>query len=82
MNRQIDESSFAYIFERDNSFRVHGHSEAKKLWDSIINEGYKHVSTVDWAVYLQWLLNDCTDIDAEKKSLVKTKLNATNEPTN
>ena len=79
MSDQIDPNSVAYIFERDKSFKVCGHSESARLWNNLIKDGYKHVSTVDWATYLQWLLNECPNIDEERKSLVKTQLNATNE---
>lgn len=79
MGNQIDTNSLAYIFERDNSFKVCDHSTAEFMWDEIIKSGYKHVSTLDWATYLQWLLNECPNIDEERKSLLTTQLNATNE---
>ena len=79
MSNQIDTNSFAYIFERDKSFKVCSHSESAMLWNSLIKDGYKHVSTVDWATYIQWLLNDCHNIDEERKSLLSTQINSTNE---
>jgi hypothetical protein len=79
MSDQIDPNSIAYIFERNKMFKVCDHATAQLMWDELIIDGYTHVSTVDWATYLQWILNECPSLGEERESLLTKPISATNE---
>jgi len=67
------EQVFVFIYAKDKEIKVLNIEEAKRLNDSLISEGWKHTHTLDACGWIQYLHNDCEDVDLfdEVKSLSK-----------
>ena len=51
-------AQYCYIYSKDNKIVVKNHClTSSVVHKELIEDGYKHVSTVDPAVYIQHLLN-------------------------
>ena len=67
------EQVFVFIYAKDKEIKVLNIEESKRLNDSLISDGWKHTHTLDACVWIQYLHNDCEDVDLfnEVKSLSK-----------
>jgi hypothetical protein len=67
------EQVFVFIYAKGKEIKALNIEESKSLNDSLINEGWKHTQTLDACVWIQYLHNDCEDVDLfdEVKSLSK-----------
>ena len=67
------EQVFVFIYAKDKEIKVLNIEESKRLNDSLISEGWKHTHTLDACGWIQYLHNDCEDVDLfdEVKSLSK-----------
>ena len=55
--------AFVFIYAKDKEIKVLNIEESKRLNDSLISEGWKHTLTLDACVWIQYLHNDCEDVD-------------------
>lgn len=67
------EQVFVFIYAKDKEIKVLNIEESKRLNDSLISEGWKHTHTLEACGWIQYLHNDCEDVDLfdEVKSLSK-----------
>ena len=49
---------------------------AQPLHDDMIAKGYKHTATIDAKVFVEFLCNECEDLNDEIKSLIEGINNA------
>lgn len=62
-----------FIYAKDKEIKVLSTEGAKRLNDELLKEGWKQTQTLDACVWIQYLHNDCEDVDLfdEVKSLSK-----------
>ena len=67
------EQSFVFVYAKDGKIKALNIEEAKRLQDELIKDGWVHTQTLDACCYIQYLHNDCDDVDLidEMKSLTK-----------
>lgn len=67
------EQVFIFIYAKGKEIKVLNIEEHKRLNDSLIREGWKHTQTLDACVWIQYIHNNCEDVDLfdEVKSLSK-----------
>ncbi len=65
------EQVFVFIYAKDKVIKALNIEESKRLNDELLKEGWKHTQTLDACVWIQYLHNDCEDVDLfdEVKSL-------------
>ena len=57
------EQVFVFIYAKGKEIKALSIEESKRLNDSLIKEGWKHSQTLDACVWIQFLHNDCEDVD-------------------
>jgi hypothetical protein len=67
------EEAFVFVYTKDGKIKVLNIEEAKRLQYELVKGGWVHTQTLDACVYIQYLHNDCEEIDLidEMKSLTK-----------
>jgi len=67
------ENVFVFIYAKNKEIKVLNIEESIRLDDSLKNEGWEHTSTLNACAWIQYLHNDCEDVDIheEVKSLSK-----------
>ena len=67
------EEVFVFIYAKGKEIKVLNIKDFKRLNDSLISEGWKHTKTLDACVWIQYVHNNCEDVDLfdEVKSLSK-----------
>lgn len=69
----MENQAFVFIYAKDKEIKVLNIEDSKRLNDSLIKDGWKHTQTIDACVWIQYLHNNCEDVDLfdEVKSLSK-----------
>lgn len=57
------EQVFVFVYTKEKLIKVLGISDSKNMQSKLIEEGWVHTSTLDACVYLQYLHNECEDVD-------------------
>lgn len=67
----MENQAFVFIYAKDKEIKALNIEDSKRLNDSLIKDGWKHTQTLDACVWIQYLYNDCEDVDLfdEVKSL-------------
>jgi len=67
------EQSFVFVYAKDGKIKALNIEESKRLHNELINDGWVHTQTLDACCYIQYLHNDCEEVDLidEMKSLTK-----------
>ena len=65
------EQLFVFIYAKDNKIKALNIEDAKRLNDELLKNSWKHTETLDACVWIQYLHNECGDVDLfdEVKSL-------------
>ncbi len=65
--------TFVFVYAKGGKIKALNIEEAKKLQDELKKDGWVHTQTLDACVYIQYLHNDCEDVDLidEITSLIK-----------
>lgn len=63
------EQAFVFIYAKGNEIKALNIEESKRLNDSLIKDGWKHTRTIDACVWIQYLCNDCEDLEDEIRSM-------------
>lgn len=70
---------FVFVYSKNKQIKVLGLEKDRESKETLIKEGWKHIHTIDVCVWMEYLHNNCDDIDVidEVKSLsrviIKTK---------
>jgi len=64
---------FVFVYAKGEKIKVLSIEESKRLNDYLIKNGWKHTQTLDACIWIQFLHNDCENVDLfdEVKSLSK-----------
>jgi len=64
---------FVFIYAKGIEIKALNIEESKRLNLKLLNEGWVHTQTLDACVYIQYLHNNCEDVDLidEIRSLIK-----------
>ena len=67
------EKTYVFVYAKDGKIKALNTEEAKRLQDELVKAGWVHTQTLNACVYIQYLHNDCKEIDLieEIKSLTK-----------
>lgn len=67
------EQVFVFIYAKGKEIRALNIDESKRLNDRLLKDDWRHTQTLDACVWIQFLHNDCEDVDLfdEVKSLSK-----------
>jgi hypothetical protein len=67
--------AFVFIYAKDKKIKVLSFEESKRLHNKLLKEGWKHTSTLDACMWIQFLYNNCENLDLldEVKSLCEAK---------
>jgi len=67
------EQVFVFIYAKGKEIKVLNIEESKRLDSELKSDGWKHTQTLDACVWIQYLHNNCEDVDLfdEVKSLSK-----------
>jgi len=69
----MENSTFIFVYAKDGKIKVLNIDTAIKIREELINNGWVHTKTLDACVYLQYLHNNCEEVDLidEITSLIK-----------
>ena len=64
---------FVFIYAKGIKIKALNIEESKRLNSKLLNEGWVHTQTLDPCIYIQYLHNDCEEVDLieEIRSLIK-----------
>ena len=64
---------FVFVYAKGEKIKVLSIEESKRLNDYLIKNGWKHTQTLNACIWIQFLHNDCENVDLfdEVKSLSK-----------
>jgi uncharacterized protein YjhX (UPF0386 family) len=67
------EQKFVFVYAKDGKIKALNIEESKRLQEELVKDGWVHTQTLDAYVYIQYLHNDCEEVDLidEMKSLTK-----------
>ncbi len=67
------QQTFVFIYAKGMEIKALNIEESKRLNDELLKEDWKHTQTLDACVWIQYLHNNCEDVDLydEVKSLSK-----------
>ena len=68
------EQTFAFVYSKDGKIKVLNIEEAKRLQYELLKDGWVHTQTLDPCVYIQYLHNECEDVDLIEEIKTLTKL--------
>jgi hypothetical protein len=57
------EQVFVFIYAKNKEIKVLNIEESKRLNDDLLKDGWKHTQTLDACAWIQYLHNDCEDVD-------------------
>lgn len=57
------EQTFVFVYAKDGKIKALNLEEAKRLQDELVKEGWIHTHTLDACAYIQYLHNDCDEVD-------------------
>lgn len=65
------EQLFVFVFAKDGKIEALNIEDAKRLQNELVKNGWVHTKTLDACAYIQYLHNDCEEVDLidEIKSL-------------
>jgi hypothetical protein len=54
---------FVFIYSKDGKIKALSIEESKKLHDELVIDNWKHTLTLNAALYIEYLHNDCKEVD-------------------
>jgi hypothetical protein len=60
---------FVFIYAKRGEIKALNLNESKKLHDGLMADGWKHTATLDPCIFIQYLHNDCKDLEREINEL-------------
>ena len=63
------ENTFVFIYSKENKIKALGLNDSIKLNDKLLAEGWVQTKTLDAAVWIEYLHNNCGQVLEEVKSL-------------
>lgn len=67
------EQSFVFIYTKDGKIKCLSLDGTRKNQDELLEDGWKHIQTLDACAFIEYLYNNCDDTEKiiELKQLVK-----------
>ena len=58
---------FVFIYAKNGKIKALDFEQATNIGKSLINDGWKHTSTLDSCVYIEYLHNECKEFNEIKR---------------
>ena len=58
---------FVFVYAKDSKIKALNIGNAQKLSSKLIKEGWIHTQTIDFCKWLEYLHNECKDVDFTHK---------------